>query len=225
MKKHYVEDKTLKFDRKHIQSYLSLYLVSDRYWLAGRELKDDIRKAIEGGVRFVQIREKELSQDEFVQEAFSIKDVCAQYDSPFVVNDDIEVAKLVDADGVHVGQSDESAKKARRILGEDKIIGVSVQSVEDALQAQEDGADYLGVGAMFSTNTKKDADDVSLETLRSICEAVSIPVVAIGGISEKNIAQLKSSGIKGVAIVSAIMASENIYQASKSLHSMVDAIL
>lgn len=207
----------LKFDRKKLKKHLELYLVSDRFWLAGRELQSDIEKAIEGGVSFVQIREKELPVEEFIEEAKKIKELCERHEIPFVVNDSVEVAKAVDADGIHVGQSDMPAIEVRKILGEDKIVGVSAQSVEDALRAQEEGADYLGVGAMFSTKTKKDADDVSLATLKAIVEAVHIPVIAIGGIDEHNLLELKGSGINGVAIVSAIMAKENIFEASKIL--------
>lgn len=207
----------LKFDRKKLKKHLELYLVSDRFWLAGRELQSDIEKAIEGGVSFVQIREKELPLEEFIEEAKKIKELCERHEIPFVVNDSVEVAKAVDADGIHVGQSDMPAIEVRKILGEDKIVGVSAQSVEDALRAQEEGADYLGVGAMFSTKTKKDADDVSFATLKAIVEVVHIPVIAIGGIDEHNILELKGSGIDGVAIVSAIMAKENIFEASKIL--------
>ncbi|MGX8852277.1 thiamine phosphate synthase [Amedibacillus sp. YH-ame10] len=207
----------MKFDRKKLKKHLELYLVSDRFWLAGRELQSDIEKAIEGGVSFVQIREKELPLEEFIEEAKKIKELCERHEIPFVVNDSVEVAKAVDADGIHVGQSDMPAIEVRKILGEDKIVGVSAQSVEDALRAQEEGADYLGVGAMFSTKTKKDADDVSFATLKAIVEAVHIPVIAIGGIDEHNLLELKGSGIDGVAIVSAIMAKENIFEASKIL--------
>ncbi|MEG0274089.1 MAG: thiamine phosphate synthase [Longicatena sp.] len=207
----------MKFDRKKLKKHLELYLVSDRFWLAGRELQSDIEKAIEGGVSFVQIREKELPVEDFIQEAKKIKELCERHEIPFVVNDSVEVAKAVDADGIHVGQSDMPAIEVRKILGEDKIVGVSAQSVEDALRAQEEGADYLGVGAMFSTKTKKDADDVSFATLKAIVEAVHIPVIAIGGIDEHNLLELKGSGIDGVAIVSAIMAKENIFEASKIL--------
>ncbi|MGX8832644.1 thiamine phosphate synthase [Amedibacillus sp. YH-ame6] len=207
----------MKFDRKKLKKHLELYLVSDRFWLAGRELQSDIEKAIEGGVSFVQIREKELPSEEFIEEAKKIKELCERHEIPFVVNDSVEVAKAVDADGIHVGQGDMPAIEVRKILGEDKIVGVSAQSVEDALRAQEEGADYLGVGAMFSTKTKKDADDVSFATLKAIVEAVHIPVIAIGGIDEHNLLELKGSGIDGVAIVSAIMAKENIFEASKIL--------
>lgn len=220
-----MEVRTLKFDRSHIVQYLELYLVSDRYWLAGDSLKDDIMKAIEGGVTFVQLREKDCEYDMVVKEALELKALCAQYEVPFVVNDDVSIAKSVDADGVHVGQSDEGVKKAREILGNQKIIGVSVQTVEDAIIAQEEGADYLGVGAVFSTATKKDADDVSYETLQAICNAVDIPVIAIGGISERNIMSLQGSGIDGIAVVSAILAKENIYEASKSLRNMTKTML
>lgn len=215
----------MKFDRAHIREYLELYLVSDRYWLSGRELHEDVSRAIEGGVTFVQIREKDMEHEAFMKEARKLKHLCEEHEIPFVVNDDVMVAKAIDADGVHVGQSDESAKKAREVLGDEKIIGVSVQTVEDAICAQKDGADYLGVGALFSTTTKKDADRVSLETLKAICEAVSIPVIAIGGICAHNLLELKGSGIDGVAVVSAIMAKENIYQTAKLLRIKTKELL
>lgn len=210
----------MKFDRRYMKHTLSLYLVSDRYWLAGRELYEDIAKAIEGGVTFVQIREKELKDEEFIIEANKIKQLCEQYQIPFVVNDNVDIANIVDADGVHVGQQDMSAKEVRKLLGEDKIVGVSAQTVEEAMLAQKEGADYIGVGAIFSTSTKQDAQDVSFDTLQAICKAVDIPVIAIGGINESNLLTLKGSGIVGVAVVSAIMAKENIYEATRTLKSL-----
>lgn len=198
--------------------------MSDRTWLAGRALADDVEEAIRGGVSFVQIREKELPIEQFMEEAKHIKEVCARYEIPFVVNDNAEVALAIDADGIHVGQHDQRAEVVRARLGEDKIVGVSVQTVEEAIQAQLDGADYLGVGAVFSTSTKTDADDVSLSTLSDIVKAVHIPVIAIGGIQEDNILELKESGIDGVAIVSAIMAQEDIQEAAQRLRRKAEEL-
>ena len=164
---------------------LLLYAVTDRSWLNGRTLYDQVEEALKGGATFIQLREKNLDTDSFLKEAAEIKELCARYHVPFVINDNVEIAKEIDADGVHVGQSDMEAGNVRKILGDDKIIGVSAQTVEQALLAQKHGADYLGVGAVFKTGSKDDADDVSHDELQKICEAVDIPVIAIGGISAR----------------------------------------
>lgn len=205
------------FTKQEIKDAMCLYAVTDSMWLNGRSLPEVVRQALEGGTTFLQIREKELSFDAFVELAKQVKEVTDEFRVPFVVNDEVEIAKLIDADGVHIGQSDEEISKAREILGPDKIIGVSAHSVEEALQAQEAGADYLGVGAVFTTSTKADAGAVSFETVRAICDAVSIPVVAIGGIQKDNILELKGTCVDGVAVVSAIFAAKNIKQAAKEL--------
>ena len=215
----------MKFDRTNLRSYMKLYLVSDRHWLKDHTLAQDVEQAVQSGVTFVQIREKDMELEKFIQEASSIKKVCQRYQIPFVVNDSVEVVKAVDADGIHVGQHDMCAKDVRAILGEDKIVGVSAQTVEDALKAQEQGADYLGVGAVFTTNTKDDADDVSFETLKAICEAVDIPVIAIGGITADNLHLLKGSGIDGVAVVSAIMAHKDISKAVQTLSMKIQELI
>lgn len=194
-----------------------LYAVTDRTWLGKESLENQVELALNSGVTFLQLREKDLDFDEFVEQAKRLKIIANKADIPFVINDNIDVAIASDADGVHLGQDDIPADKAREILGKDKIIGISVQTVEDALLAQKKGADYLGVGAVFSTSTKLDASDVSFETLREICIAVSIPVVAIGGINKDNILQLKGSGIDGVAVVSAIFAQKDIANATREL--------
>ncbi len=196
---------------------LLLYAVTDRTWLDGDSLENQVELAVNNGVTFLQLREKDLDFDEFVGLAKRIKILAEKVSIPFVINDNIDVAIASGADGVHLGQDDISADKAREILGDNKIIGISVQTVEDAVLAKKKGADYLGVGAVFSTSTKLDASDVSFETLREICNAVSIPVVAIGGINKENILQLKGSGIDGVAVVSAIFAQKNIENATKNL--------
>lgn len=202
-----------------------LYAVTDRTWLGGRALEEDVEKAIKGGATFVQIREKELDKDAFLAEAKKLKAVTDRYGIPFVINDDVEIALAVDADGVHVGQSDMEAGDVREKLGPEKIIGVSVRTVEQALLAQQRGADYLGVGAVFPTSTKPDAAEVSFDILQAICEAVDIPVVAIGGIQQENVMELKGSGIDGVAVVSAIFAAEDIETAARRLHSIMEELI
>lgn len=211
----------MKADRKT----MLLYAVTDRAWLGGRQLADDVEKAVRGGATFIQIREKELDDAAFLEQAKAVKAVTDRYGVPFVVNDNVEVARAVDADGVHVGQSDMEAGDVRAKLGQDKLIGVSVQTVEQALRAQERGADYLGVGAVFPTATKADAAEVSFERLKEICGAVSIPVVAIGGIHSENVAELAGSGIDGVAVVSAIFAAEDIESAATELAAKVREIV
>lgn len=206
-----------------LKESMLLYAVTDRAWLQGT-LAEDVEKAIQGGATFLQLREKELDDDAFLKEASLIKAVTDKYHIPFVINDNVDIAVAVDADGVHVGQSDMETGEVRQKLGNDKIIGVSVQTVEQALFAQRRGADYLGVGAVFSTSTKLDASVVTYETLKEICNAVSIPVVAIGGISSENIADLKGSGIDGVAVVSAIFAQKDIAGAAKELKRQMEDI-
>lgn len=194
-----------------------LYAVTDRAWLGESDLAAQVEDALRAGVTFVQLREKHLDYDAFLAQARRIKQVTDRYGVPFVINDNIEVALASGADGVHVGQRDMQASDVRALLGPDKILGVSACTVEQALAAQRAGADYLGVGAVFPTSTKEDAAEVPFGTLRAICDAVSIPVVAIGGISEQNLLQLKGSGIDGVAVVSAIFAQPDIYAASERL--------
>ncbi len=211
----------MKLDKKS----LLLYAVTDRAWLNGRRLAADVEKALEGGATFVQLREKDATFDEFVAQAKEVKEVCKKYGVPFVINDNIEVALAVDADGIHVGQSDMEAGSVRQRLGRDKILGVSTRTVEEALLAQERGADYLGVGAMFQTSTKLDAADVTFQELREICKAVEIPVVAIGGISSKNVEELQGTGIDGVAVVSALFAAEDIQLASVEMKEKLKRIV
>ena len=180
---------------------LLLYAVTDRSWLHGRTLKEQVKEALDGGVTFLQLREKHIDSGLFLQEAQELKDLCKQYQVPFVINDDVELALKVDADGVHVGQSDMKAGDVRKKLGKDKIIGVSAQTVEQAVMAEKHGADYLGVGAVFPTSSKDDAQEVDYETLKAICQAVQIPVIAIGGINAQNVERLKGSGICGVGFL------------------------
>lgn len=204
---------------------LLLYGVTDRSWLKEETLYQQVEKALKGGATFIQLREKKLDQESFLNEAKELKELCRKYKVPFVINDNVEIALAIDADGVHVGQSDMEALDVRKRLGEDKIIGVSAQTVEQALLAEEHGADYLGVGAVFPTGSKDDADDVSRDTLKAICDAVSIPVIAIGGISEKNVAELSGSGICGIAVISAIFARSDIESAARELRERTLAML
>ena len=203
----------MKCDKKD----LLLYAVTDRRWLNGKRLVDQVKEAIQGGVTFVQIREKDLDPEKFLEEAEELKALCEKYKVPFVINDNVEIAAEIGADGVHVGQSDMEAGDVRAKLGPDKIIGVSAQTVEQALLAEKHGADYLGVGAVFATGSKDDAKEVEHETLKAICEAVKIPVIAIGGITKENVRELAGSGICGIAVISAIFAQEDVKEASKEL--------
>lgn len=165
----------------------------------------------------MQLREKKLDEESFLKEAIEIKELCRKYNVPFVINDNVDIALEMDADGVHVGQSDMEALDVRAKLGPDKIIGVSAQTVEQAILAEKHGADYLGVGAVFPTGSKDDAEEVTFETLKAICQAVKIPVIAIGGISKGNVLELAGSGICGIAVISAIFAAKDIEEATKEL--------
>lgn len=214
-----------KYSKEEIKKSMCLYAVTDSMWLNGRTLPEVVEEAILGGTTFMQIREKELPYDKFVALAKEVKEVTDRYNIPYVVNDEVEIAKEIDADGVHIGQSDKALVEARKILGPDKMIGVSAQTVEQAKEAEKNGADYLGVGSIFSTYTKLDADDVSLETLGAICDAVSIPVVAIGGIQKSNLLDLKGTNVDGVAIVSAIFAAKDIKEETKKLRVLADKLL
>ena len=196
---------------------LLLYAVTDRHWLNGRTLYSVVKESLDGVVTFLQLREKELDEVHFLEEAKELQQLCREYQVPFIVNDNVDIAISMDADGVHVGQSDMEAGDVRAKLGPDKIIGVSAQTVEQAVLAEKHGADYLGVGAVFPTGSKDDADDVSYETLKAICEAVSIPVIAIGGITQENVKELAGSGICGIAVISAIYAQQDIRKASEDL--------
>ncbi|MBE6051464.1 MAG: thiamine phosphate synthase [Clostridium sp.] len=200
---------------------LLLYAVTDRYWTTKEKtLISQVKDAIEGGITFLQLREKNLSYDEFLEEAKEIKKLTDKANIPFVINDNVEIAIKCNADGVHVGQSDMAAQDVRSLIGPDKILGVSAHTVEEAKLAEKNGADYLGVGAVFSTSTKKDATNLSVELLKKICDSVSIPVVAIGGITKDNLSELENSNINGVAVVSAIFAENNIVEATKKLKEL-----
>ena len=200
---------------------LLLYAVTDRHWLDGRTLKEVVLESLEGGVTMLQLREKHLDEAHFHEEAKELQTLCRSWHVPFLINDNVEIALAMEADGVHVGQSDMAAGDVRKKLGDDKIIGVSAQTVEQALLAEKAGADYLGVGAVFPTSSKDDANEVTYETLKAICSAVSIPVVAIGGITQENVHQLAGSGICGAAVISAIYAEPNIKKAAAELKKAV----
>lgn len=204
---------------------LILYAVTDRTWLNGETLYSQVEKAIKGGATFVQLREKNLDEKSFVDEAIEIQKLCRKYNIPFVINDNVQIAKMINADGVHVGQSDMSAEEVRSIIGNDKILGVSAQTVEQAIVAQNKGAHYIGVGAVFPTGSKSDAENVSYNTLKAICDAVTIPVVAIGGIGKHNVTELKHSGISGIAVISAIFAAEDIEQETKQLKQLTKEVV
>lgn len=200
---------------------MRLYAVTDRSWLNGQTLYEQVEQALKGGVTLVQLREKGLGAEQFLQEARQIQQLCRRFGVPLIINDSIEVALAVDADGVHLGQDDANAAQARQLLGKDKIIGVSAHNVQEALQAVQDGADYLGSGAVFGSGTKTNVSTLPMQTLREICSAVPIPVVAIGGITEQNLQQMSGSGIAGAAVVSAIFAQENIEEAAIRLRGLL----
>ena len=225
LEKDQMKEKTEHMCKKMKKEDLLLYAVTDRHWLNGETLYSQVEKTLEGGTTFVQLREKELDEAHFLKEAKEIKELCARYRVPFVINDNVDIALEMDADGVHVGQSDMEADDVRAKLGPDKIIGVSAQTVEQAELAEEHGADYLGVGAVFPTGSKDDATEVSFETLKEICEHVHIPVIAIGGITRDNVVKLNQSGICGIAVISAIFGQTDIEAATADLKKQTKKML
>ena len=216
----------MKFTKDEIRKAMLLYAVTDQMWLKeGEALTDVVESVLQNGATFLQIREKDLAQDAFEAEAARLKALCAQHGVPFVVNDSVEIALKIDADGVHVGQSDIKGRDIRAIIGPDKILGISAGTVEEAVAAENAGADYIGVGAIFGTSTKKNARNMTMEQLKAIVSAVSIPVVAIGGIGAGNILQLCGSGVDGVAVVSAIFAAENPGKATADLLKLAEELV
>ena len=216
----------MKFTRDDIRKAMLLYAVTDQMWLKeGETLGDVVESVLQNGATFLQIREKDLAQDAFEAEAERLKTLCTQHEVPFVVNDSVEIALKIDADGVHVGQSDIKGRDIRSIIGPDKILGISAGTVEEAIAAEIAGADYIGVGAIFSTSTKKNARSMTMEQLKEIVSSVSIPVVAIGGISTENILQLRGSGVDGVAVVSAIFAAETPGKATANLLKLAEQVV
>lgn len=195
----------------------TLYLCTDRGLMSTDTLEKAVEEAILGGVTMVQLREKDCSSKEFYETALRIKEITDAYEVPLLINDRVDIALAVDADGVHIGQSDLPVKIARKILGKDKIIGVSARNVAQALEAEQNGADYLGVGAMYATGTKKDAKVTSREELLKIRQAVKIPIVVIGGINQKTLSNFKGIGINGLAVVSAVIAAKDIKAAAAEM--------
>lgn len=207
----------MRCDKEKLRKAMRLYAVTDRSWLCGKTFLEQVEEALKAGVTCLQLREKDLSFDDFLSEAQAIQRIAQNYQIPFIINDNIDVAIKCGADGVHIGQSDTEMANARMLLGEDKIIGVSVHNVKEALEAEAQGADYLGVGAAFSTSTKSDVSSISFDEIKAITDSASIPVVAIGGINSNNILQLSGTGVDGVAVVSAIFAQKNIAEATAAL--------
>ena len=215
----------------HNRADYRLYLVTDRNCLQQQTLEQAVEQAILGGVTLVQLREKAIASKEFYERALRIKAICHHYNVPLLINDRVDIALAVEADGVHIGQSDLPCRVVRQILGKDKIIGVSARTAQQAIQAQADGADYLGVGAMFATSTKQDAKTVSVETLNDIRQSVTLPIVAIGGINHTTLpalqqalqaAETSTDGvIDGVAVVSAILGQKDVKLASEQLKKMI----
>lgn len=204
---------------------LLLYAITDSAWLGKRSLAQVVEEAIAGGATLIQLREKKLSYNEFLKIAIEVKAVTDKYKVPFLINDNVDIAVAVGADGVHIGQSDEEIRIARKKLGPNKIIGLSAGTLEEAIKAEQNGADYIGVGSVFNTTTKLDARIVSLKTLKEISETVRIPVVAIGGISKENVLELKGTGIAGISVVSAIFAQDDIKGAAEGLLKLAEQIV
>ena len=211
----------MKCDKRH----MLLYAVTDRAWTGKQTLYEQVEAALKGGVTCVQLREKELDETAFLQEAKELCALCRRYGVPFLVNDNVEIAIACGADGIHVGQEDLAAGEVRRRVGESMILGVSVHTVEEARQAVRDGADYLGLGAVFPTSTKTDVEQMPNETLRAICDAVDVPIVAIGGINRGNILRLAGSGVDGVALVSAIFSAEDIEGTCRELRALSEKMV
>ena len=208
----------MKYTKEQIRKTMLLYAVTDQSWLKeGETLLDVVKEVLKNGATFLQIREKDLNEAAFEAEAKKLQNICKEYQVPYVVNDNVEIALKIRADGVHVGQSDIKGRDIRAMIGEDKILGISAGTVEEAIAAEKAGADYIGVGAVFGTSTKKNARNMTVDRLKEIVEAVNIPVVAIGGISGQNMSELSGSKVDGVAVVSAIFAAENPGEATKDL--------
>ena len=210
--------------KEQIKQAMLVYAVTDRTWLGEKNFEDEIEKICQGGVTCIQLREKNMMERELLKEAEKVKQITDRYGIPFIINDSAVVAKEVDADGVHVGQSDLAIERVRQILGPDKIIGASARTLEGAVSAWKSGADYLGCGAVFGTKTKVDAQTISPKALSEICHGVGLPVVAIGGVNETNVGVLKGTGASGAAFVSAIFAQDNVMAAVKQLRKMAEEI-
>lgn len=210
---------------KCAEEYMRLYAVTDRAWVGRQTLYQQVESALKGGVTCVQLREKELDEEAFLKEAFELHDLCKKYNVPFFINDNVDIAIRCHAEGIHVGQEDMAAAQVRQCVGDEMMIGVSVHSVEEALEAVRHGADCLGVGAAFSTHTKEDVDVLPEGMMKAICDAVDIPVVAIGGIHKENLLRLKGTGVNGVALVSAIFGAEDIEAECRELKALAEQIV
>ncbi|WP_027119368.1 thiamine phosphate synthase [[Mycoplasma] testudinis] len=204
---------------------LYLYAVTDRRWANNKTLLEQIEETIKGGATMIQLREKELPEQNFICQAMYVRSLCKDYQIPFIINDNVDVAIKIGADGVHLGKKDTPIKQARKKLGESRIIGASVENVRQAIDAQKNGADYIGVGPLFTTRSKNEISTISLKTLKEICENVIIPVVAIGGINLRNISKLKGTGISGVAVISAIFAEKDILKTTQKLKLSIDKLI
>lgn len=202
---------------------LSLYLVTDRHCLGGRDFYEAVEEALRAGVTLLQLREKELGMEELLAEGEKVKALCRKYKVPFLVDDNVEAAKILGADGVHLGQEDEAIQKARAVLGQEAIIGISAHNLEEALEAQAQGADYLGVGALYPTGSKKDASVLAPGRFQEIIQAVQIPVVGIGGIHEAQLDQVMDQGAAGCAMISAILGAEDITAAVVRMKARLQA--
>ena len=210
---------------KCAEEYMRLYAVTDRAWVGGQTLYQQVESALKGGVTCVQLREKEMDEEAYLKEAFELHDLCKKYNVPFFINDNVDIAIRCHAEGIHVGQDDIAAAQVRQRVGEGVMIGVSAHTVQEALDAVAHGADYLGVGAVFATHTKTDVSEMPRQTLLDICNAVDVPVVAIGGIHKENILQLKGTGVDGVALVSAIFAAKDIEAECRELRALSEQIV
>ena len=210
---------------KFCSEQLLLYAITDRRWSTRQTFLAHVEKSLIGGVTCLQLREKNLDHDSFLDEAIKIRPLCKKYNVPFIINDDVDIAIEVNADGVHVGQDDMSLHDVREKLGKDKIVGVSVQTVGQAISAENGGADYLGVGAIFETSMKRDTKPVDINVLKEICQSTRLPVVAIGGINHKTAPLLHGSGIRGIAVISAIFAQDDIVESTKALKTLAKTII
>ena len=215
----------MKFTKDEIRQGMTLYAVTDRSWLGERTLAQVVEEVLKGGATFLQLREKELDQATILAEAREIQAIAARYHVPFVINDSVDIALACDADGVHVGQADLMGRDVRALIGPDKILGITANTVELAVAAEQAGADYIGAGAVFGTTTKQNAKNLSLDTLKAICQAVSIPVVAIGGINADNLSQLTGTGAAGAAVVSALFAQKDPEKAARRLRALADKMV
>lgn len=215
----------MKFTKDDIRRGMTLYAVTDRSWLGERTLVQVVEQVLRGGATFLQLREKELDRAAFLAEAKELKSLTAKYRVPFVINDDIDIALESDADGVHLGQTDLMGRDARSLIGPDKILGITANTVELAVAAEKAGADYIGAGAVFGTTTKQNAKNLSLDTLRDICRAVTIPVVAIGGINGDNLPRLAGTGAAGAAVVSALFAQKDPEEAARRLRALAEKMV